>query len=39
MLLEMDNTELLNLLDDHQTLNEKVQEALQVLKQHLSEAE
>jgi polyadenylate-binding protein len=36
MLLEMDNTELLHLLEDRQSLTNKVQEAMDVLKQHLA---
>lgn len=34
MLLEMDNAELLGLLEDHESLNAKVNEALAVLEQH-----
>ncbi|KAI8367083.1 hypothetical protein BD560DRAFT_400041 [Blakeslea trispora] len=36
MLLEMDNTELLHLLEDKTSLQSKVQEAVDVLKQHLA---
>jgi len=34
MLLEMDNSELLLLLEDASALDSKVEEAVQVLKQH-----
>jgi polyadenylate-binding protein len=34
MLLEMDNSELLLLLDDSGSLNEKIQEAIKVLDEH-----
>jgi polyadenylate-binding protein len=37
MLLEMDNGELLNLLEDHKALDSKINEAMEVLKAHLSE--
>jgi polyadenylate-binding protein len=36
MLLEMDNTELLHLVEDKDSLQNKVQEAMEVLKQHLA---
>jgi polyadenylate-binding protein len=36
MLLEMDNTELLHLVEDKASLQSKVQEAMEVLKQHLA---
>ncbi|CBH14557.1 Polyadenylate-binding protein 2 (Poly(A)-binding protein 2) (Poly(A)-binding protein II) (PABII) (Polyadenylate-binding nuclear protein 1) (Nuclear poly(A)-binding protein 1) (PABP2), putative [Trypanosoma equiperdum] len=35
MLLEMDNSEILNLLDNHSLLDTKVQEALDVLNRHI----
>ncbi|KAF9429575.1 Protein phosphatase PP2A regulatory subunit B, partial [Podila epigama] len=38
MLLEMDNGELLHLLEDHEALDAKIEEAVQVLKAHESEA-
>ncbi|KAI8967589.1 hypothetical protein BDF20DRAFT_900199 [Mycotypha africana] len=38
MLLEMDNSELLNLLEDNKALDSKINEAMEVLKAHLSEA-
>ncbi|KAI9276375.1 hypothetical protein BY458DRAFT_488763 [Sporodiniella umbellata] len=37
MLLEMDNGELLNLIEDNKALDLKINEAMQVLKAHLSE--
>ncbi|KAG0740757.1 hypothetical protein G6F57_000828 [Rhizopus arrhizus] len=37
MLLEMDNGELLNLLEDSKALDGKINEAMEVLKAHLSE--
>ncbi|KAG1152102.1 hypothetical protein G6F37_001898 [Rhizopus arrhizus] len=37
MLLEMDNGELLNLLEDSKALDSKINEAVEVLKAHLSE--
>lgn len=39
MLLEMDNTELLHLLEDPASLNSKVNEAMDVLRQHLANKE
>jgi polyadenylate-binding protein len=39
MLLEMDNTELLHLIEDNASLSQKVQEAMDVLKQHLAAKE
>jgi len=36
MLLEMDNTELLHLVEDKESLRQKVEEAMDVLKQHLA---
>ncbi|KAK4511524.1 3-isopropylmalate dehydratase [Mucor velutinosus] len=36
MLLEMDNTELLHLVEDKEALHQKVQQAMDVLKQHLA---
>ncbi|CAO3696493.1 unnamed protein product [Rhizopus stolonifer] len=38
MLLEMDNGELLNLIEDNKALDNKINEAMDVLKAHLSEA-
>ncbi|KAI8373478.1 hypothetical protein EDC96DRAFT_499505 [Choanephora cucurbitarum] len=38
MLLEMDNGELLNLLEDNKALDSKINEAMEVLKAHMSEA-
>ncbi|CEP16523.1 hypothetical protein [Parasitella parasitica] len=38
MLLEMDNGELLNLLEDNKALENKINEAMDVLKAHMSEA-
>lgn len=38
MLLEMDNGELLNLLEDNKALDNKISEAMEVLKAHMSEA-
>ncbi|KAF9306273.1 Protein phosphatase PP2A regulatory subunit B [Mortierella antarctica] len=38
MLLEMDNGELLHLLEDNEALDAKIEEAVQVLKAHESEA-
>ncbi|CAO3591775.1 unnamed protein product [Absidia cylindrospora] len=37
MLLEMENTELLSLLDDQEALDRKVKEAMDVLKAHLAD--
>ncbi|KAF7731463.1 Protein phosphatase PP2A regulatory subunit B [Apophysomyces ossiformis] len=39
MLLEMDNAELLHLLEDKDSLGQKVNEAMDVLRQHLASAE
>ena len=39
MLLEMDNTELLHLVEDKESLHNKVQEAMEVLKQHFASNE
>ncbi|KAG2233701.1 hypothetical protein BDF21DRAFT_457845 [Thamnidium elegans] len=38
MLLEMDNGELLNLIEDNKALENKINEAMEVLKAHMSEA-
>ncbi|KAG2208920.1 hypothetical protein INT47_011060, partial [Mucor saturninus] len=38
MLLEMDNGELLNLIEDNKALENKINEAIEVLKAHMSEA-
>jgi polyadenylate-binding protein len=37
MLLEMDNSELLNLLEDSKALDAKISEAMDVLKAHMTE--
>lgn len=39
MLLEMDNSELLNLLEDQSALDAKIVEAMEVLQAHLATAE
>ena len=39
MLLEMDNSELLNLLEDKSALDAKIAEAMEVLKAHLATSE
>lgn len=39
MLLEMDNSELLNLLEDQAALDAKIAEAMDVLKAHLASVE
>lgn len=36
MLLEMDNSEILNMLDSHTILDSKIAEALDVLNRHMS---
>lgn len=39
MLLEMDNSELLNLLEDQTALDAKIEEAMEVLRAHLAATE
>lgn len=39
MLLEMDNSELLNLLEDQAALDAKIEEAMEVLRAHLAATE
>lgn len=39
MLLEMDNSELLNLIEDKAALDAKINEAMEVLKAHLAASE